>query len=199
MTTSIANLYPRSIPALRPAPMPFAFLPLALLLVALPAAAHPGHAEASGMLAGLAHPFTGVDHLLALLGVGLWSRQQARGPLQAGAFVALFVLMMALGALVQVDIPIEPAIAATVALIGALLVAAVRLPAGAALALVALFAALHGQAHGRELSGAASMAGFLLASAALLLAGRLMAGPRLSRFAGAAIGATGLVLLAGAA
>ena len=170
-------------------------IPFALCLLALPAAAHPGHAEASGLMAGLAHPFTGIDHLLALLGVGLWSRQQQRG-----AWLPLaFIVMMALGAVVQIDIPIEMGIAATVLLTGALLAAAVSLPAAAGVALVGTFALLHGQAHGRELAGIASMAGFLLASAALLVTGRALGGPRISRIAGAAIGAAGIYLLAATA
>ena len=159
------------------------------LSVALPAAAHPDHAGA-GLLAGFAHPFTGFDHLLAMLGVGLWSRQQGRV-----ALLPAFVLMMAAGALIQIDVPVEMGIAASVALIGALLAAAVRLPAGAALALVGAFAFLHGQAHGRELPQLASAAGFLLASGGLLLAGRALGSPVVSRVAGAAIGAAGLCLL----
>ena len=66
-------------------------------VAALPAAAHPGHAghEALGVVAGLAHPLTGLDHLLAMVGVGLWSRRQTHGVWLAPAFV----LMMAIGAL----------------------------------------------------------------------------------------------------
>lgn len=169
--------------------------PLALCLLALPAAAHPGHADSVGLLAGLAHPFSGLDHLLAMLGVGLWSRQQNRGLLLPLAFIA----MMALGALVRTAVPIELGIAASVVLIGALLLSAVKLPTAAAVALVGLFALLHGQAHGRELAGAASMAGFLLASAGLLVVGRAIGGPLVSRATGAAIGVAGLCLLAGVA
>ena len=174
-------------------------IPLALCLIALPAAAHPGHAEASGLLAGLAHPFTGLDHLLALLGVGLWSRQQWQQQRRGMLVPAAFLLMMALGALVRVDVPIELGIAASVVLIGALLASALRVPTAAAIGLAGLFALLHGQAHGRELAGMASMAGFLASSAVLLMAGRAIDSKTASRIAGAAIGAAGLYLLAATA
>lgn len=168
---------------------------LTLLMFALPAMAHPGHPDASGILAGLAHPFTGIDHLLAMLGLGLWSRQQHGGRLLVPAFLA----MLLAGALLRSGLEIEMGLAATVALTGVLLAAAVRLPLGAALALLGLFAFLHGQAHGRELSGVAAMAGFMLASGALLAIGRVAGGLRVNRIAGAAIGAAGLCLLAGVA
>ena len=66
---------------------------LASLAVALPAAAHPGHPD-GGFTAGLLHPLTGLDHLFALLAVGLWSRQQRHGAVLPPAFL----VMMALGA-----------------------------------------------------------------------------------------------------
>ena len=170
-------------------------LPIALCLLALPAAAHPGHAEAAGLMAGLAHPFTGLDHLLAMVGVGLWSRRQTQGVWLAPAFV----LMMAIGALALPGLPFELGLAASVALIGVLLVARLRLPTVAGVALVSGFALLHGQAHGSELPQAASAAGFLFSSAALVLAGRALGGERVARVAGAAIAATGVFLLASAA
>lgn len=168
-------------------------LTLVLFLIALPAAAHPDHASAAGFAAGFAHPFTGLDHLLAMFGVGLWSRRQQHG----AALPLTFLLVMAAGAFAQVELPLlEGSIAATLAVLGLVLVAALRLPAGAALVMVAGFAFLHGVAHGREVPGVASAAGFLLASAALLMAGRLPWAERTSRFAGGAIGAAGLCLLA---
>lgn len=166
---------------------------LVLCLIALPVAAHPEHLPAAGFAAGFAHPLTGLDHLLAMLGVGLWSRQQKQGAL----LVPAFLLAMAIGAAAQLQLPLlEGGIALTVALIGAMLWAALRLPAAAAMMVVAGFALLHGVAHGREVSGIASGAGFLLASAALLMAGRLPWAERIGRNAGAAIGAAGLCLLA---
>ena len=146
------------------------YLALALCLIALPAAAHPGHAEASGFLAGLAHPFSGLDHLLAMLGIGMWSRKQEQ-PL---ALPLTFIGMMALGAFAQIGLAAPDSwIAASVLLTGVLL-ASKRLPPAVAMVVVGLFALLHGQAHGRELPGLSCAAGYLLASAALLLLGWLM-------------------------
>ncbi|PWF55263.1 HupE/UreJ family protein [Massilia glaciei] len=150
-------------------------LALVLCLVALPAAAHGGHAGASGLVAGLAHPFTGIDHLLAMLGVGIWSGRQK----QRWTLPLCFLLMMALGALAQgAAVLSEPAVLASALLVGALLLAKVRLPAGAAIALVAGCALLHGQAHGSELPGLATAAGYLGSCALLLLAGRGLGGMR---------------------
>ena len=170
------------------------YLALALCLIALPAAAHPGHAETSGFMAGLVHPLTGLDHLLAMLGIGLWSRKQQQ-PL---ALPLTFIGMMALGAFAQIGLAApESWIAASVLLTGVLL-ASKRLPPAVAVGVVGLFALLHGQAHGRELPDLSAAAGYLLASAALLLLGRrlVVVQPRL---AGAAIAGVGLCLLAGIA
>lgn len=143
------------------------YLALSLCLIVLPAAAHPGHADAAGFAAGLLHPFTGLDHLLAMLGIGMWASKQQQ-PL---AIPLTFIAMMALGAFAQFGTAApESWIAASVLLVGVLLAAA-RLPAAVSMIVVAAFALLHGQAHGRELPGISSAAGYLLASAALLLLG----------------------------
>jgi urease accessory protein len=164
-------------------------LTILLMLACVPAAAHNGHALETGFAAGMAHPFSGVDHLLAMIGIGLWGRKQGQ-PL---AVALTFVVMMAAGALFQVPLPLpDSLLSATVLAVGVLLAVA-RLPSGAALVVVGLFALLHGQAHGRELAGTASAAGYLAASAALLMVGRCLGRPRL---AGALIGAAGLCLLA---
>ena len=142
-------------------------LVFALCLAVLPAAAHPGHADASGFAAGLAHPFMGLDHLLAMAGIGIWSRRQDQ-PL---ALPLVFLAMMSIGALAFAGIaPPEAWIAASVVATG-LLLAVARLPQWGAVAVVGLFGLLHGQVHGHELPGIASAAGYLIASAALLAAG----------------------------
>jgi len=167
------------------------------LTLALPAAAHPGHAPDSGFVAGLLHPVTGVDHLLALLAVGLWSRQQ-HGYLLAPTFL----VMMALGAASSggVALPaLELSIAATVLLLGGLAAYAPRLnarmPPQMAVLTVGACAFVHGLAHGNELTGMASGAGFILASAVLMLLGAIP-GERLRRPLAAAIGAAGIWLVA---
>jgi len=164
------------------------------LTLALPAAAHPGHAPDSGFVAGLLHPVTGVDHLLALLAVGLWSRQQHRYLL-----APTFLVMMALGAASSggVVLPaLELSIAATVLLLGGLAAYAPRLqqPQMAVLT-VGACAFVHGLAHGNELTGMASGAGFILASAGLMLLGAIPS-DRLCRPLAAAIGAAGIWLVA---
>ncbi len=166
------------------------YLALALCLIALPAAAHPGHGEATGFAAGLLHPFTGLDHLAAMLGIGMWSRRQQQ-PLM---LPLTFIGMMALGATLHAGLAAPDSwIAASVVLTGALL-ASRRLPPACAIALVGAFALLHGQAHGRELPQLSSGAGYLLASAALLLLGRQLGKLRM---AAPLIAGAGLCLLAG--
>lgn len=169
---------------------------LAGLALSLPAAAHPGHAETS-FLAGLLHPFSGLDHLLALLALGMWSRRQRHG----GVLPASFLVAMALGASTGLAPPaLEPSVAATVVVLGVLAAAGARLAPQLAVLLAGACGFLHGLAHGRELAGIDSGAGFLLASALLMGAGMGMAAlarrEPARRLLGAAIGAAGLCLLA---
>jgi urease accessory protein len=110
------------------------------LLTAGPALAHPGH-EATGFL----HPFTGLDHLLAMVGVGLWAALLAgRKPVIAVAVPGAFLAMMAIGAaagFAGIKLPlVEAAILASVFVIGGLIIGAVRLPVAWAMAVVGLFA-----------------------------------------------------------
>lgn len=171
------------------------------LLLALPAAAHPGHGPESGFMVGLLHPLSGIDHLLALLAVGLWSRQLRQGMVLAPSFL----VMMALGAASSGGLPmpaLELSIAATVLLLGGLAAATPelqrRVPPQLAVIVVALCAFVHGLAHGNELAGTASGAGFLVASSLVMLAGAL-AGEGVRRLGGAAIGTAGIWLVALAA
>ncbi len=148
----------------------------ALALAAGAAQAHTGHATTS-FAAGLAHPF-GLDHLLAMVAVGVWSvcalpaRQAWWGP---ATFLLALVLSAALGAM-GVGLPyLEHAIALSVLLFGLMLVLSQRkLPVALGLGLVAAAASLHGLAHGAETpaTGFAGYAiGFGVTSAALHLAG----------------------------
>lgn len=147
-------------------------LVLSGLVLASPAFAHPGHEASSGFL----HPFTGIDHLLAMLAVGIWASflGVARRPaavLVPGAFLA----MMAAGAVAGfagIKLPLaEAAILASVFVFGAVVVAALRLPSVWAMAVVGLFAFFHGYAHAFEAPAGAPGAyalSFLLATALLL-------------------------------
>jgi urease accessory protein len=185
-------------------------LPAALLVACTAASAHPGalaHAHA-GFLAGFVHPLTGADHLLAMLALGVWSALAVR---PAWLAPAAFVALLAAGALAGfagLAVPgVEPMIAASLLAIGLLLAQRRTLAWPAAAALAGGFAFFHGAAHGAELSGGAplaTLAGLLLASAGLHLAGmalgRAAAQARwLTLLAGSAVGAFGAALLLGAA
>jgi len=179
------------------------FLPLALLAAPL-AQAHPGHGPAD-LAAGLVHPFTGFDHLLAMVAVGLWAFQL--GGRARWALPAAFVAAMAVGAVSGIAgfVPpgVEWAILASVFIFGLLIAGAARLPLVAGVALVSLAGAFHGFAHGAELpaqSGALQFLGGMIVGTAFLHAVGLAAGLLARRhslaavrWAGAGILAAGLV------
>ncbi|MDX1725847.1 MAG: HupE/UreJ family protein [Pseudomonas sp.] len=181
---------------------------LALFLSPAVAFAHAGH-DHSGLLAGLAHPVFGLDHLLAMLAVGLWAAQQTGAA--RWALPLTFVVSMLLGGLfgfAGMQIPLmETGIAGSVLAFGLLVAVAVRLPMSLSLGLTALFALTHGVAHGLELPALASpwgyAGGFVIATAALHASGYLMvrllpqAAAPLVRLTGAASAVTGVWLLAG--
>ncbi|HRN05739.1 MAG TPA: HupE/UreJ family protein [Ottowia sp.] len=185
-----------------------AFILLGLLWPALPALAHTGalgdHVH-PGFMAGLLHPFTGIDHLAAMLAVGVWSALAVRpvwvAPL---AFVALLGAG-ALGGLAGVAVPgVEPMIAASLLVTGLLIATRAQWPVWAAALVAGLFAFFHGAAHGMELSGvgvAQALAGMLIGSAALHLTGiglgRWVFDQRrwLSAMAGGAVALLGSALL----
>jgi urease accessory protein len=174
--------------------------------------AHPGHAghDAGGIGWGLLHPFTGLDHLLAMVAVGLWAVQIGGRALWAlpAAFLGAMVAGGALG-LAGVQMPlVEPMILGSVLALGALLAFAVRLPLSVSAAIVALGAFFHGQAHGLEMTAGANgwltALGVVLATAFLHAAGvaaglglQSLARQRALRFAGATIFAAALLLGAG--
>ena len=182
-------------------------LALVFALAAAPALAHPDHGAAS-LASGLAHPLGGLDHLLAMLAVGLFAARQpgdARWMLPTG-----FVLAMLAGAALSaagIALPaVEAAIATSVLVLGVLIARLARLPLTAALPLVATFALFHGHAHHAEMGAGPALAytaGFALATAALHLAGlglaRLLpdthAGRFVLRVGGGAIAGAGVVLL----
>ena len=142
----------------------------ALLLTALPLAAfaHTGHGD-HGFIDGFAHPFLGLDHLLAMLLVGVWSVLNARRVWMAPL---TFVLLLAGGAFLGqhgIVVPqLEPLVAASVLVLGVMLTLPFRVGLTAALAVIGGFALFHGMAHGGELEqGSTIMAGIVLGSAIL--------------------------------
>lgn len=139
--------------------------------------AHTGVGDTAGFGHGLAHPFTGLDHLLAMIAVGLWAAQMGGRALWLVPFT--FVSIMALGSVLGMSglaLPFfESGILLSLLVLGVLIAATVRLALLASCMLVAVFALFHGYAHGSELPSALSAAayatGFLLTTALLHLLG----------------------------
>lgn len=148
-----------------------------MLLAPSVAHAHVGVGPTSGFTDGLIHPFTGLDHLAAMVGVGIWAVQ--RGGRALWALPLTFVLVMSIGGLLGMmglSLPfVEPGIAASVLVLGIFIAAAVRLPLIASTLLVGLFAIFHGHAHGAEMpetaSGLAYGLGFVMATMLLHCSG----------------------------
>jgi urease accessory protein len=143
------------------------------ILILPVAEAHTFGAEGPSLAAGLAHPFMGLDHLLAMIAVGIWAWQLGG---RAVWFVPVtFVSMMSIAAtfgLSEFSLPlVEPAIACSLLILGLLVAGAVRLPLITSVCVVGFFAVFHGYAHGLELPQTASPAlygiGFILATALL--------------------------------
>ena len=180
----------------------------ALLCLAQTAHAHVQASEASGFMTGFVHPFSGADHVLAMIAVGIWGAQL--GARAMWALPVTFPLLMAFGAalgLLGMPLPgVEIGIAASALLLGAAVMAEQRPRLLAAMFLVGFFAIFHGHAHGTELppgqSGWLYAVGFVLATASLHLTGvafgsvhRWRWGELSLRGTGAAIGATGIFFL----
>ncbi|MGE6660448.1 HupE/UreJ family protein [Pseudomonas sp. NPDC077408] len=183
------------------------FVASALLLSPALALAHPGHDQA-GVMSGIAHPIFGLDHLLAMLAVGLWAAQQ--DGTARWALPLTFVVTMLFGGLAGFagfEMPLmETGIAGSVLALGLLVALAVRPPLAVAAGLTALFALSHGVAHGLELPALSSpwgyAAGFVVATAALHGLGYAVArnlpaaAAPIVRLAGAASALAGAWLLA---
>jgi urease accessory protein len=158
---------------------------LVLLATTLPAAAHPGHATGgpsspgADMAAGFAHPFTGLDHLLAMVAVGLLAAKLGGRAtwLLPSLFVAGMVVGGGMAVAVGTDHPIggvEQGIALSVVVLGVMLAFAGRRPPAWAVAAVPLFALFHGYAHLAEGVGHTVVgyeAGMVAGSAVLHAAG----------------------------
>ena len=144
-------------------------------LMALPtvALAHPGHVEPSGFMHGFEHPLGGLDHLLAMVAVGLWAAQSGGRALVA--LPAAFVVAMILGGIAgMAGLPlpaVEFGILGSVLALGALVAFQPKLSVGVCVAITAAFAVFHGFAHGVEMPAAASPwaygLGFTVATALL--------------------------------
>jgi urease accessory protein len=192
---------------------PFVTRIAAIVLVLLPGAAlaHTGHGDAGGFAHGFMHPPSGLDHVLAMVAVGLYAA--LLGGRALWMVPATFVGVMAIGGALGTAgfaLPyVEIAVALSVVVLGLAVALRVSLPTLAATALVGLFAIFHGYAHGAEMPQDTSVypyaAGFMLATAALHGAGIAMGlaaastSLRIVQAAGGAMALAGIVLLASAA
>jgi urease accessory protein len=150
---------------------------LAAALFATPAFAHVGVGSTASFAAGVAHPFSGLDHISVMIAVGLWAA--LKGNRALWVWPATFVGVMLIGGLLgmaHVPVPlVEPGILASVVALGLLVALAVDLPVWLGAVIIGVFAVFHGHAHGSEVaetvSGAEYMASFALATATLHLIG----------------------------
>jgi urease accessory protein len=134
------------------------------LVCASSAAAHAGTGLAGGFGSGFRHPFSGVDHLLAMVSVGLWGAFLGR-PLMF-ALPVIFPAVMVAGAVMGmfgVPLPsVEMGIALSVIVLGGCIALSLKAPVWVASLIVAIFAIFHGYAHGKELPSAADPIGYSL-------------------------------------
>lgn len=183
----------------------------AALGAAGPASAHTG-GVLGGLQSGFLHPVTGLDHVVAMVAVGLWGGILGRPAIWL--LPVLFPLMMAVsGAAAVAGVPlpgVETGIAISGVVLGAMVLLAARPPLWAAMTIVGVFAVFHGHAHGAELPLAANpvsyAVGFVVATGLLHLLGiavgllwRWRTGQVAVRAAGGAIALTGAAFLAGIA
>ena len=178
------------------------------LLWASPSMAHVEQGQAVGFVTGLEHPWSGLDHVLAMIAVGLWGAQLGNPALWI--LPVTFPMVMSLGAmmgLLGIPVPgIEIGIALSAILLGAMVLGEVRPKLYIAAILVGFFAIFHGHAHGTELpagqSGLLYSMGFVIATGVLHGIGitigtihRWPAGKLALRGAGAFIAAMGIFFL----
>jgi urease accessory protein len=143
------------------------------LLWATSADAHVDQAEAAGFMTGLQHPWSGFDHILAMIAVGLWGAQLGNPALWI--LPVTFPMVMAFGAmmgLMGIPLPgIEIGIAVSAMVLGTMVLGEVRPKLVVAAVLVGVFAIFHGHAHGTELppgqSGLLYSMGFVIATGVL--------------------------------
>jgi urease accessory protein len=188
-------------------------LTIAALLIASTAHAHTGVGDTNGFVHGFTHPISGIDHILAMIAVGLFAAHLGGRALW---LVPLsFVSMMTIGGafgMAGVDLPfVEIGIGLSVVVLGLAVAWSFHIPTAGAMALVGFFAIFHGYAHGAEMpesvSGLAYGVGFVLATATLhacgiglgLSVGQMSAayGNRILQVTGSAMALAGIAILIG--
>jgi len=168
-----------------------------------PVFAHQG--PAGGFLTGLSHPVSGLDHVAAMVAVGLWGAQLGRPALWL--LPVAFPMVMALGAflaLLGLGLPgVEIGIAVSGIVLGAMVVLQARPPLPVALLLVSAFAVFHGHAHGTELpanqSGLLYSAGFVMSTGLLHATGIAIGAIHVWKPGAVAVRVLGGVIMAGGA
>jgi urease accessory protein len=182
-----------------------------VVLYPVTALAHVGSGASGGFLTGIAHPVSGLDHVLAMIAVGLWGAQLGNPALWV--LPVVFPMMMACGGmlgLMGIPLPgVEIAIAISAIVLGTMVFAEARLRIQLAMIIVAFFAIFHGHAHGTELpagqSGLLYSIGFVAATGCLHGVGigigmiyRWSSGRLALRAAGALVCVSGIFFLWGA-
>jgi urease accessory protein len=186
-------------------------LTLLLVLAAAPALAHEQSGQAAGFLTGLKHPVSGLDHVLAMISVGLWGAQL--GAPAVWLLPVVFPMVMASGGflgLLGVPVPgTEVGIALSAILLGLMVAFEAKPPVWVAASLVGFFGIFHGYAHGTELPAGENAllysVGFVIATGCLHAIGigigaahRWSAGKIALRAAGACVALAGVYFLWGA-
>ncbi|MES0362453.1 MAG: HupE/UreJ family protein [Desulfobacteria bacterium] len=184
---------------------------MVVLLYPATALAHVGSGASGGFLTGVAHPVSGLDHVLAMIAVGLWGAQLGKPALWV--LPVVFPMMMAGGGmlgLMGIPLPgVEIGIAISAIVLGAMVFTEARLKIQLAMIIVAFFAIFHGHAHGTELpagqSGLLYSIGFVAATGCLHGVGiaigmiyRWSKGRLALRAAGAVVCVAGIFFLWGA-
>jgi len=184
----------------------------ASLALSTSAFAHTTPGQTNGFVTGFLHPLSGLDHVLAMVAVGIWGAQLKRPAIWI--LPVAFPLVMSIGGVLGVrDVPlpgVEVGVATSAFVLGIAILFELRPPLWIAAAIVSAFAIFHGHAHGTELPKAASpltyALGFVLATGWLHVCGILFGlvevwptGAKLLRTAGALIAGIGVFLLVGMA
>ncbi len=179
-------------------------------ITAAPALAHPNTGLGVGFVSGFTHPLTGLDHIMAMVAVGIWGTQLRKPAIWL--LPVTFPLVMSVGGALGVrGVPlpgVEIGVAASAAVLGLMILLAARPPIWVAAVLVGAFAIFHGYAHGVELPKAAYPlaygVGFVLSTGLLHLTGialglmeRWPLGIKALRGVGAGISLGGALLLFG--
>ena len=184
----------------------------AIFFIFAPAAAlaHPGHDGAGGLVNGFFHPVTGIDHVLAMIAVGVLAAQYGGRALWLVP-MSFLVAMAAAGAVGMAGIPVqivEAGIGLSVVVLGLMIAFQIKPPTLVAMVVVGFFALFHGYAHGSEMpdrpAGLSFAAGLLVATATLLGAGvglglllqRRTLSRRLIQAGGGAVALVGIAVLA---